>query len=926
MKKPMRWALLFLNLLVAGWLGAQTPRLAPDVLTGVLPDGITYFVQKNPKPVHRVQLSLIVHAGSLQEREDQRGLAHLLEHMQFEGTDRFGPDAIVNFLESNGMKFGADLNANTGFTATQYYLALPTDKPEIFQTGLQILEDWSQGPKIVPTAFENEKKVVLEEGRLRMNNVRGRISDFVVPVLYAGTPYANRLPIGRMDVVANATAEQVLEFCRTWYRPENMAIVIVGDIDPVAVKQTLISRFTAPIREAKTPVTDPPLAAFQGRTAQVYADKEMSVPQVQWTTEEPVPLASPEAYGRFQLLDRLLSRVVNARLSELSRAADPPFQDGGIFGRLSFGSSWERTFVVQPYDGKATQGVEAFTMELERIRDNGVNTTDFQLAVSELRSQIESSYAQREAITNEARSTDLADYFLKRVPAEGDDAGHRIGLQELASITRDELNSFAAPALAFPNFRMVVLAPEKPGLPPPSTQEILDTITKIQQSQVSAAEERALLPLMDHPPTPGKIASKQVLSDLGVTVYRLVNGATVMTKKTTFTPNQVKVRGQRLGGLSVVEDTDFLSVSQASAVFGQTGLGRLNATQLSDFLSGKQVQVEADLGSTGIFLDGESTKDDQETLFQMLHEQLGPPHRDADAETAWKNQERNTLANSQNLPSTLAENEVNRLLLNGHVRSLPLTTDRLDKIDLNRAAKIYGDLLSSPRGWVLSVVGDFDEAKMPALIETYLASLPPGPAAAVKDRGIRPTPGPVRSVLELGSDNKADNTILMINPRPFRPDDRFAANILREILDIRLRDVLRNDNGGTYDVGSAVALSPFPYPQSIVEVQFTCDPARQTELADKALAVLASVADGKFDDATFAKGREIEERQVETYLTQNDFWSGILPEYTLKGYDLTQLARLQALYQKVTRDQVVALAKQVLTTKTALQVVLKPKK
>ena len=925
MKKPLRWAFLFLNLFLAAWLGAQTPRLAPDVLTGVLPDGITYFVQKNPKPDHRVQLSLIVHAGSVQEREDQRGLAHLLEHMQFEGTDRFGPDAIVNFLETNGMKFGADLNANTGFTATQYFLALPTDKPETFQTGLQILEDWARGPKIVPAAFENEKKVVLEEGRLRMNNVRGRISDFVVPVLYADSPYASRLPIGSMDIVAKATADQVLEFCHTWYRPENMAIVIVGDIDPVVVKQTLLAQFTSPIREAKTPVVDAPLTAGQGRIAKVFTDKEMSVPQVQWATIETAPLATPEAYAHFQILDRLLSRVLNSRFSELSRAANPPFQDAGIYGRLSLGASWERTYVVQPYDGRAGEGVAAFTTELERVRSHGVNATDFQLAVSELRSQIESNYAQRGATTNEDRSTDLADYFLKHLPSEGDEAGHLIAVQELASITKDELNAFSAKALAFPDFRMVILSPDKPGASPPAVQDILDTITKIQRSKVAATEERKLLTLLQVLPTPGKIASTQVLPDLGVTVYRLANGATVMTKKTDFTPNQVKVRGQRLGGLSLVEDADYLSASQASTVFGQTGLGRLNATQLSDFLSGKQVQVEASLGPNGLSLDGESTKDDLETLFQMLHEQLGPPHRDANAETAWKNQARDTLANSQNLPATLAENEINRLLMNGNLRSLPLTTDRLDKVDLNRAAKLYGDLLSNPQGLVLSVVGDFDEAQVQTLVATYLASLSPGPAATVKDRGIRPTPGPVRSVLSLGTDNKADNTILMINPRPFRQDDRFAANILREILDIRLRDVLRNDNGGTYDVGSAVALLPLPYPQAIVEVQFTCDPARQAELADKALGVLAAVAEGKFDDTTFAKGKEIEVRQVESYLTQNDFWSGILPEYMLKGYDLTQLSRLKPLYQGVTKDQVAALAKEVLTTKTALQVVLKPK-
>lgn len=925
--KNRTWLTLgVLQFLVVGWLGAQTPSLAPDVLTGVLPDGLTYFVQKNPKPVHRVQLSLIVRAGSVQERPDQRGLAHLLEHMEFQGTDHFGPQAIVSFLETNGMKFGADLNANTGFTATQYFLALPTDKPESFQTGLRILEDWARGPQINQAAFENEKKVVLEEGRLRMNNVRGRVTNFVVPAFYAGSPYADRLPIGSMDIVKNATPDQVLEFSHTWYRPENMAVVIVGDIDPQDVKAQLLAQFTGPIRPNTSPVVEAPLPPDSGRVAQGFQDPEMATSQIEWTTVEPAPLSSPEAWEHFQLLDRLLSRVLGTRFSELSRAAQPPFQDAAVYGRLAFGSTWERSFVVQPYDGRVTEGVEAFVQELERVRTHGVTNTDFALAVSELKSQIETSYAQRRAITNEDRSGTLAEYFLRGVPVPGDEATHRIDLDQLAGITPAELKAFAETALGYRDFRLVVLSPEKPGVSAPAPQAVLDTIARVQSSKVAAAEERQVVPLLAKVPTPGVIARTETLAGLGITIYHLANGAQVLAKKTDFSPNQVQVKGQRLGGLSLVEDQDVLSVSQASSVFGQTGLGRLNATQLGDFLSGKQVQVEVELGPNSVVLDGESTKADLETLFQMLHEQLGPPHRDPDAEAAWRNQKRDALANSQNLPATLADNEIQRVLTNGNPRSLPLTVDRLAKVDLDRAAQVYGDLLSNPQGLVLAVVGDFDPDQMKTLVATYIASLASGPRSTVVDRGIRPVPGPVRSVLALGSDNKAENSLFMINPRPFHPDDRFAANVLREALDIRLRDVLRNANGGTYDVGSGVALSPLPYPQATVEVDFTCDPARQAELATKALGVLDSVAAGDWDDATFEKAKAIEVRQVEGYLNQNDFWSGILPEYTLKGYDLGQLTELKALYEAVTREQVVQLAQEILTTKTALQVVLEPQK
>lgn len=926
MKKTV-WSMVLALGLVLAQLSAQTPKLSPDVLTGTLPDGMTYFIQKNAKPEHRVQLSLIVHAGSVNERDDQRGLAHLLEHIEFDGTEHFGPQAIVSFLESNGMKFGADLNAQTGFTSTQYYLVLPTDKPEAFQTGLQILDDWAHGPKIDDAVLQNEKKVVLEEARLRMNNVRGRISDFAVPVLYSGSPYADRLPIGSLDVVKNATAAQLLEFHHAWYRPESMAVIVVGDLDPATVKKQLLGQFVTPLGPVGAPRADTPVPAAKDRSGKVYQDKEMTSGEIEWTTVSPAPSDSPEAVWRHRLLHELLYRIVNTRLSELTRATDPPFQDAGLYGRRTFGV-WEDTYAVQPFDGKTDIAVEAFARELERARVHGFASTDFELAVSELKSQIETAYAQRGAVTNDDRVSALAEYFLTGGIAEGDEAAHRVGLEQLAAITEPELERFAAKTLDLGAFRLVVLSPDKPNLAPPSVEAVIATLDKVRQTGVEAAAERVVTPLLASVPAPGRITGVQKLPALGVTVYQLANGVQVFAKKTDFAPGQITLSGQRLGGLSLVDDADYLNASQAPSVFGQTGLGRLSESQLSDFLSGKQANLNVRLTGTALYLDGSSSSADLETLLQLLHEQLGPVHRDAAAEASWLRQTRNQLANAQDLPTTHEQNEIQRLLMNANVRSLPLTTTRLDGINLDRAAQVYDGILGDPRGWAIAIVGDFDETKLPSLIESYVASLPvPNqPAtAAVRDLGIRPAAGPVRSVIAEDTDDKAENTLFVIRPRPFRPNDRFAANILKEVLDIRLREVLRNENGGTYDAGSAVALSPFPYPQSVVEVSFTCAPARQEELAGKALGVLDSLARGELDDETLRKAQAIETRAVESFLTQNDFWAGILPEYTLKNYDLSQLSRLKALYGAVTKAQVAALAKELLPTDQALQVILRPK-
>ncbi len=893
-------------------------------LTGTLPDGMTYYIQKNSKPAQRIQLGLVVHAGSVEETPSQRGIAHLLEHMQFQGTEHFAPQAIVHFLESNGMKFGADLNAQTGFTSTQFFLEVPSGESPVFQTALQILDDWAHGPVIVPSVLDNEKKVVQEEARLRMNDVQGRITNFLVPYLYAGSPYADKLPIGSMEVVRSATPQTVETFCHTWYRPENMAIFVIGDVQPEAVRQELLAKFTDPLRPATHRTgPDAPDPVYTDREARVFQDKELTTPTILWAYATPAP-TKYLAWKHFELLHALVSRILNTRFDRLSQQEKAPFQGAGVDGHLSFGRSWEEIFSVEPFDGHLDEGLTAFVQELQRARVHGFTTTDFQLAVKELKSEIETAYAQREGLTDEDRFQALAQNFLTGFSVVSDQEQFEAGLSELAKISLPELNHFAAELLAYPAFRMAILNPEKMGVKAPDPQHFLQLVAQVQAETLPALANRVVLPLMPTLPTPGVITHVIELKSLGVTEYQLANGAIVFAKQTDFTPHEVLLNGQRLGGLSVIPTVDLFSAEEAPALFAQTGLGPLDASQLSDFLAGKQAQLQASIGTSGIYLNGSARTADLETLFQLLHEQLGPPHRDPGAEAAWFAQRRDYLKNADTLPQTLAQRALERLLTQDNPRGQPLTEKNLAQVHADKAAELWGQLLQNPNGLVLSVVGDFDPVTLKKLIAEYVASIPPGPATPPRDWGVRPVSGPVTTVIAQGHDNRAENTLLMINPRPFRPDERFAANTLKELLNIRLRDVLRNQNGGTYNAEAEVSLSPLPYPHATVEVAFTCDPARQEALDHLALSVLSSVAQDQFSNPTFEQAKAIAVRGVQGYLKRNAFWSIILPEYELKGYPLEELAHLTASYSQVTRTQVVKLAREVLTTSKALEVVLKP--
>ncbi len=904
-------------------------------LTGTLPDGMTYYIQRNTKPDQRIQLGLVVHAGSVQEKTSQRGIAHLLEHMEFQGTEHFAPQAIVHFLESNGMKFGADLNAQTGFTSTQFFLEIPSQdtakdpakgpkETPVFQTALQILDDWAHGPVIVPSVLENEKKVVQEEARMRMDDVQGRITNFLVPYMYAGSPYADKLPIGSMKIVRSATPQTVEDFCHTWYRPENMAIFVIGDLQPETVRQELLAKFTDPLRKPENRTgPDAPDPVLTDREAKIFQDKELTTPTILWAVPSPAPQKFL-AWTHFELLHALVSRILNTRLDSLSRQENAPFQGAGVDGHLSFGHSWEEIFSVEPFDGRLDEGLTAFVRELQRARLHGFTPTDFHLAVKELKSEIETAYAQRGGLTDEDRFQALAQNFLTGFPVVSDKEQYEAGLSTLSSITLPELNQFAATLLAYPKFRMAILNPEKPGTRVPEGEHFLKLVAQVQAEGVKALANRTVLPLMPTLPSPGAIVQERHLTTLGVTEYQLANGAVVYAKQTDFTPHEVLLNGQRLGGLSLIDTKDLLSVEQAPSLFSQTGLGPLDASQLSDFLAGKQVQLRASVGTSGVYLSGSAATSDLETLFQLLHEQLGPPHRDPSAEAAWFAQMRDYLKNADHLPRTLAQRALERLLTQDNPRGQPLTAKNLSQVNADKAALLWGQLLKNPNGLVLSIVGDFDPAQLQHLIRVYVASLPPGPATPPHDWGIRPVSGPETTVIAQGQDNRAENTLVMINPRPFRPDDRFAANTLKELLNIRLRDVLRNENGGTYNAQADVSLSPLPYPHATAEVAFTCAPARQKALDALALGVLNSVVQDKFAQTTFAQAKAIAVRGVQGYLKRNAFWSAILPEYSLKGYPLEELAGLSERYSQVTRAQVVDLAREVLTTSRALEVVLKP--
>jgi zinc protease len=918
--------ILSLFLILSAVLGAQAPMLDQAVKTGTLPNGIRYFLLNNLKPENRVEMRLVVRVGSLQESDKEQGLAHLLEHLQFEGTNRFAAQEIVNFLETNGMKFGNDLNAQTGFNDTQYYLDLPADNAEAVAKGLQVLEDWAHGPKVQPDLLEKEKKIVAEEQRVRLENVGGRLTNFYMPLLTEGAPYAGRMPIGKMDVLAKVTPADVNRFADRWYTPQAMSVVIVGSLDTADMEKRLRASFTSTFTNAANalPPLPPGIPAYTKNSVGTFKDAEMGANVVLWNKIDAVDMKNLRAFKTYELANFLVGYTLTRRFQELTQSEDPPFLGAEVSVSPFVANTWFRQFQVVLRDGVQERSLETFLTELKRTASNGLTSSDLDFARKEYLSQVKQTYLDRNNTKNNARADQLADYALTGNPVPSDLQNYEMGLELGQNITLDTVNALLPTWLDPSSAKVLVLGIDMAGSEVPTEASLSVVQERVKVATVAQKAERVMKPLVSQPPKAGKVTKTEAVAGTPLTRWTLSNGLQVYLYKNTLTQNEVLVRGFALGGLAATTEQDYLSGVIGPYLWGNTGMGELSLSELQDALSGKQASVQVSVDDSSANLSASAVTADLDTLFPMLWLKLSTPRRDAAAESSFLKQLGESVKNSQDIPDQLYQDELRRLLTNGNFRGLPLRSERLSQIQANKSAEIYKQLFAGAPGFTFTISGDFDEAVLKPLVETWLASLPAAKVTKAADTKVRPVVGPVKSVIAKGVDNKAVVTLTLPVALPYSAASSFTASALREVLTIRMREVLRQDKEGTYGAGVDLSLSPFPYSHGTTTINFTCDRARQEELLAAAVSELKALSQGNLDDEVFAKAIEIRKRALETNQKTNAWWSNAVNSSLLVGNDLKLLPGLPAFYTALKKEAVVALAKSLLGPEKALTVILNP--
>lgn len=875
--------LLALWVLAAVPLAAQAPTDSllptdPAVSMGRLPNGLRYYIRVNHRPAHRAELRLVVNAGSILEDPDQRGLAHFVEHMAFNGSAHFAKQELVDYIESIGMRFGADLNAGTSFDETVYQLQVPTDSAHIVGKAFQILEDWAHGLSFDSTEIRKERGVVLEEWRLG-RGAEQRMLDKELPVIFRGSRYAERLPIGTPECIQQCPPAAIRRFYTTWYRPDLMAVVAVGDFDPKAIEGLIRARF-AGLPAAQRPRARELAGVPPHGTPEVFmaSDPEATSTGVSVYLLRPAGTRGTTAAWRQDLLEQLAAGMLNERLYELTRKANPPFLGAGA-GRGELVRSTEAfSFGAAVPDSGVGRGLEAVLTELERAGRHGFTAAELDRAKKEYLRGLEQAYAERDKTESYAFTGEYVGHFLSGEAISGIGYDYARAQAVVPGVTLAGLNAVAKGWLASGAPVILVTTPEKNRAAVPSSEALLGLFAAVKRADIAPYVEtvsaEALVPVEL---APAAIVRETRDSALGTREWMLANGVRVILKPTDFKDDELLLSAWSPGGLSLAADSLLTSARFASQLVSVSGAGAFSAVDLSKKLAGKAVSVRPFIAGYEQGMSGQASPKDAETLLQLVYLYFTAPRQDSAAIGAWLGNFRSALANRSASPEVAFQDTLTVTLMQHHPWGRPLSSATVDEVRSAAALEFYRRRFANAAGFTFFLVGSFNPDSLRPLVQRYLGNLPGrGPAEGWGDPGIRPPEGVVERTVRKGIEPKSQTSIVFSGAARLNRQERSVLSALSEVLEIRLREQLREELGGTYSVGVGASASRVPRDEYRVTISFGSDPARADTLVKAIFAEIDTLQASGPRAVDLAKIKETLIRSRETNLRQNSWWLGQL--------------------------------------------------
>ncbi|MDO4228446.1 MAG: insulinase family protein [Capnocytophaga sp.] len=852
-----------------------------EVVTGTLPNGFQYFIRKNVEPKNRVTMYLAMKAGSILETEKQRGLAHFLEHMNFNGLKHFPKNDLVNYFQKVGVRFGGDLNAYTGFDQTVYQLPIPSDNPEVLKNGLQVMRDWAQDALLTGEEIDKERGVIMEE----MRGGRGaaqRMQDKYLPVIFNGSRYAERLPIGTEQVVMNFSHDELRKFHKDWYRPDLQAIIIVGDID-VAYMEKEVKRLFS---DMKNPTNAPKREEYQVSLLNknqfiAVTDPENTTTMAQVIVKHPGTKIKTVEDLRNSLLRSVYSQMLRNRFSEIGQSANPPFlmASASVSGFMGGLDAYSGRIVAKPNELEA--GFKAFIRELERANKFGFTETEFDRVIKNMNKGLETSYAERDKKTSGEYVSEYLDYFLEGNAAMSTEDSYAMVKKILPTLTLKEAENIGKQYYKPINRDVIITAPEKEKAQLPTEAKVEEWFAEVQAENLTPYEDKvSTLPLLSTQPKKGSVVSRKNIKEVDAEEVTLSNGIRLLLKPTDFKNDEISIYGYSDGGTSLYSDADFPSANFAGALVAGSGVGQLNAIELKKYLTGKEVYVTPSIGADSEAISASSDKEGLKTAFELMYAYFTEPRIDEDVYQNFINRSIASLANRDNNPQFVFSKTISEALYGNTIRRRPFEEADFKKISKDKILQIYKERFADASDFVFVIVGSFDKTEMLRYAEEYLGGLPNlGKKEKSKDLGIYPPKKGFEKIVRKGKEDKAQVTLSYMGDYKYNTDSNLNMRALSSVLTIKLLERLREEESGVYGVRANATYSKLHREMFNFSVNFGTSIGKYESLINSTLEEISKIKKNGASQTDIDKFKIEQKRGRELSVKENSFWSSYLMSF-----------------------------------------------
>jgi len=901
----------------------------PSVIYGVLENGMTYYIRQNATPKNRAELNLVVRTGSIQEDEDQRGLAHFCEHMAFNGTKNFPKHELVGFLEKTGMKFGAEVNAYTSFDETVYGITVPLDSVSFLDKGLLVIHDWAHLVSFEDSEIDAERGIIHEEWRMHQG-AQFRMQDAIFQAIFKNSKYADRSTIGLMSVVDSCKYDVLRRYYSDWYRTDRQAVVVVGDFDPKMMEAKIKALFgkipaknnPREYKQVTIPDNEEPIVV-------VLSDKENPQTAVQIFIKHDKFYQKTVADYRKSIAHNLYNEMINKRLQELTTAANPPY----IYGYAGYsdfiGPRDAYVAIAATKETGLVDGTKAILRENYRVKNFGFTATELEREKKALMKKIEKAYNDRHNNKSEDYVGEYkANFLLSETPFPGIENEYKYYQEFLQGITLEEVSELAKTWFTEKNMVMLVVGPEKEGLVYPTQAEFLAMINEVKNEKMEPYVDKvSTRPLFEDKliTSSGKVAKKGAIKSADATTWALSNGVNVVYKTTDFKDDEILMNGFSYGGYSLYDQADDISSKMSADIIMESGLNGFDKTELEKLLSDKTVSVTPFIDELSEGFTGSSSVKDFETMLQLIHLYFTKARYDEVAYESYMDRMKSMLENQSLTPESAFSDSIKTVLSSHSLRARPMLAKLLSEADYKRVHKIFRERFNDPASFTFYFVGNIDEKMAKPLIEKYLGSLSQSNNnEQYRDLNINYPKGKIDVVAKKGTEPKSIVLMQMNHDFDYSQNERIGIKALGKILSIELIEEIREKQSLVYSIGAYPSYEKLPTAKATMTVYYPCSPDNIEVATNGTLEIFRKMVKDGPSQTNLDKAKQQLIKELETNLRENNYWLSVLKNYGFEKIDYAEITKTQKMIESLTAEDIKTLAAKFLAEDNYVRVSLVP--